>query len=127
MELGDIEHPHETLEECKRHLDLLRALEGDPGWALFCRYISDSAGHLEQAVLTKAIRPDEVLEQEFIKGRASVLRAIPTMLEQYCETLEHNIKQIVDLMREENEDARPDHSFDYRAESAALDGATGAP
>jgi hypothetical protein len=123
MELGDIEHPRETLEECKRHLDLLRALEDNPSWTLFCRYISDSAGHLEQAVLTRTIRLDETFEQEFRKGRASALRAIPAMLRQYCETLEDNIKRIVDLMRKDEEDAGPDHSFDYRVESAAFDGA----
>jgi hypothetical protein len=119
MELGDIEHPRETLGECRRHLDLLRILGDDPAWQLFCQYLADSASHVEKAVLSQAVNPAGVYEQEYLKGRASAFRLIPVLLQEYCETLKENIHRITMLMREETEDERRDESFDYRVESAA--------
>ena len=121
MDLGDIEHPHETLEKCAEHLRLLRLLKDDPGFELLMKYFEDSAKLLEADILGHAIEPNAVYRQEYMKGRAQMLRAIPAFLSDYCETLMANIKHI-QYMLKDDEDARRDSSFDYRIDSAGESG-----
>ena len=121
MNLGDMEKPKETMSECQHHLDLFRKLLDEPAWALFCRYLNDSAGYVESAFLHRPIAPDFVLEQEYLKGRADALRKIPLYLAEYCETLEGNIKRIISMMKheeEEQQNAGHDRTFDYRASNS---------
>lgn len=125
MDLGDIEKPKETLSECQHHLLLLRELRDLASWDLLCRYFSDSASHIERSILGVSVAPDMIYQQEFMKGRANALRNIKNYVDEYCETLEGNINRIVSLMRdeeEENDSARRDHTFDYRA-SSSINGA----
>ena len=117
MDLGDIEHPDETLAKCVEHLRLFRMLQDNPAWQMLQTYLGDSAKYLENDILSHAIEPNGVLRQEYMKGKASALRSIPALLEDYCETLESNARRITMLMKD-NEDAPRDQSFDYRTESA---------
>jgi hypothetical protein len=118
MELGDLEHPDETLEKCAQHLNLLRQLKDHQAWNLFCKYLDDSAKVLEQNILSAPCRTDMMYEQEFKKGSARILRQIPSFLDDYCETLYANIKRIQSMLKDDEDEPR-DESFDYRVESAA--------
>ena len=121
MDLGDIGHPHDTIEKCSEHYRLLTLLKDHEGWTLLCDYFSDSAKLLEADILGHAIEPNAALRQEFMKGRAQMLRAIPAFLDDYRETLMANIKHI-QYMLKDDEDARRDSSFDYRIDSAGESG-----
>jgi hypothetical protein len=121
MELGDLEHPDETLEKCAQHLNLLRQLKDHAAWNLFCEYLNGSAEVLEQNILNTSCRTDMIYDQEFKKGSARILRQIPSFLDDYCETLYANIRRIQSMLKDDEDEPR-DESFDYRVESA-FDGA----
>ena len=97
----------EGLNNHLKHIALLSQLRQSEGWLLFEKYVKDNMNSLRDEMILRAIHPDEIYKQEFLKGQSYGMIRTLDMLTVLIEVMEQNVEKIRQKLKE-TPDARSD-------------------